>query len=155
MTSKKIRKLKDRNAMEEGKSRLPIIYSFAVMLLIIGMQIPMTGCTKSPAAARKELTRMHVQYTPGQFLDSAKDGNNKTVTLFLDAGMDPNVKNADGQTALMLAAYSGHTAVVKLLLAHNADTRVVDKYGDSALSWAVAEQHTEIANLLRKSEVNK
>ena len=113
------------------------------------------GCTKSPETARKDLSKLNVPYTPEQYLNSAKDGNTKVVALFLQAGMDVNTKNSDGQTALMLAAYSGHKDTVKLLLKHGAFINVIDKFGDSALSWAAAENHTDIVNLLKKSEIDK
>ncbi|MCL4557165.1 MAG: ankyrin repeat domain-containing protein [Deltaproteobacteria bacterium] len=133
----------------------PKKYLFLVMLVLTVVLIPMAGCTKSQSAARKELTGLNVQYNQDQFLNSAKDGNTKVVELFLQAGMDPNVKNKDGQTALMLAAYSGHIGTVELLIKHGAYINVIDKYGDSALSWAAGEKHMDIVQLLRKEEINK
>ena len=155
MIFKKHRELKGKGRCN-GKGRHSIfIYHFAVILALLGMQILITGCTKSPDAARKELSGLNIPYTTEQFLNSAKDGNTKAVRLFLQAGMNVNEKNSDGQTALMLASYSGHIDTVKLLLKQGAYINVVDKYGDSALSWAAAEKHTDIVQLLKKAEIDK
>ncbi len=131
------------------------VFRLAIMLSLIFVLIPLIGCTKSQGSARRELTTLNVPYTQKQFLTSAKEGNTKVVALFLQAGMDPNVKNNDGQTALMLAAYSGHIDTVKLLIRHGASINVIDKYGDSALSWAAGEKHMDIVQILRKEEINK
>ena len=130
-------------------------YITALFILLFLSSVFLMGCTKSPETARKDLSKLNVQYTPEQFLNSARDGNSKVVELFLQAGMDVNTKNSDGQTALMLSAYSGHTDTVKLLLKHGAFINVIDKFGDSALSWAAAEDHTDIVNLLKKAEIDK
>jgi ankyrin repeat protein len=131
------------------------IYCFTAILVLYLMQILVAGCNKGPDTARKELSSLNVQYTPEQFFNNAKNGDTRVVKLFIEAGMDPNVKNADGQTALMFASYSGHTETVKLLLGNGASINTVDKFGDSALTWADAEKHTDIVQLLKKAEISK
>ncbi len=131
------------------------LYFFTVIVLIIGLQAPIAGCTRTPAEAQKELSGLNVSYTPGQFLDNAKQGNDKIVRLFLQAGIDVNIKNNDGQTALMYAAYNGHKSTVELLLKSGANINVVDKFGDSALSWAAAEGHQDIVKLIKKAAISK
>jgi ankyrin repeat protein len=155
MTIKKIFKLANTKEFKGNKARLISHYSTLLFILLFISSVSFIGCTKSPEIARKNLSKLNVQYTPEQFLNSAKDGNTMVVELFLQAGMNVNTKNADGQTALMLAAYTGHIDTVKLLLKHGAYINVIDKFGDSALSWAAAENHADIVKLLKKAEIDK
>ncbi len=138
-----------------GNVRTVVRSAAAVLILLFISSVSFIGCTKSPEDAHKDLSTMNVPYTPTQFLSSAKDGNTKVVELFVQAGMDVNTKNSDGQTALMLAAYGGHIGTVRLLLKHGAYINVIDKFGDSAMSWAAAENHTDIVKLLKKAEIDK
>lgn len=141
--------------IEKVNKKSIFIYYFTVILVLSVMQILVAGCNKSPDSARRELSGLNIQYTPEQFFNSAKNGDTKVVKLFVEAGMDPNVKNVDGQTALMFASYSGHIDTVKLLLGNGAYINIVDKFGDSALTWADAEKHTDIVQLLKKAEISK
>jgi ankyrin repeat protein len=64
--------------------------------------------------------------------------NVEKVKSLLDQGADPNLKNSDGDTALLLAirwrhGEYVHTDIVKLLLDHGADINIQDKYGYTAL----------------------
>lgn len=127
--------------------------AFGVMLIICSLFY--TGCTKKSEAAKNKLSELNIKFTPENFLNSAKNGETKIVELFLQAGMNVNTKNEEGQTALMLASYAGHIDTVRVLLKHNADINVVDKFGDSALSWAAAEKHTNIVNLLKRTNITK
>ena len=139
-----------------GRKARSVFRSPAVLLIILFISsMFFIGCTKSPEDARKDLSTMNVPYTPTEFLTSAKEGETNVVELFLQAGMDVNTKNSDGQTAIMLAAYSGHIDTVRLLLKHGAYINVIDKFGDSALSWAAAENHADIVKLLKKAEIDK
>ena len=155
MTIKQMLGIGDVRGLREGGARSVFHYATALFIILFISSVSFIGCTKSPETARKDLSKLNVQYSPEQFLNSARDGNTKVVELFLQAGMNVNTKNADGQTALMLAAYSGHIDTVKLLLKHGAFINVIDKFGDSALSWAAAEDHTDIVNLLKKAEIDK
>ena len=155
MTIKQLAGIGDVRRLEKRGVRSAFHTAAALFIILFISSVSFMGCTRSPETARKDLSKLNVQYSPEQFLNSAKNGNTKVVELFLQAGMDVNTKNADGQTALMLAAYSGHTDTVKLLLKHGAFINVIDKFGDSALSWAAAENHTDIVNLLKKSEIDK
>lgn len=96
--------------------------------------------------ARMKLGQMGVEYTPHAFLESAKRGDVHAVTLFLQAGMDPNVRDRTGvapgdfiqdDTALAHAARNGQGALVDLLLAHGAapDSGLVPAavYGDATI----------------------
>jgi len=66
-----------------------------ILLTLIGV---LTGCGKSEKALQ-ELARSNVEYTETNFIDSARNGNSDAVKLFLEAGMNTEVKTRDGQTA--------------------------------------------------------
>ncbi len=51
-----------------------------------------------------------------ELLEAAQIGNFERVTELLNRGDDPNAKDTDGDTALILAADKGHEAVVEALL---------------------------------------
>jgi ankyrin repeat protein len=70
-------------------------------------------------------------------LEATKEGNVERVRECLAAGDDPNVRNADGATALMLAAHAGHLPVVQALLAAGADVNATDALGWGPLAKAV------------------
>lgn len=83
-----------------------------------------------------ELGQMSLEYTPEVFVGSAKKGDIAVVNLFLAAGMDPNVTDKNGNTALMYEASKGHTEILDLLLKANADVNKENRGGATALSWA-------------------
>jgi ankyrin repeat protein len=59
--------------------------------------------------------------------------------------------DADGRTALHLAAGGGHLATVELLLHNNADPNARDAAGRSALTAAEAAGHAAVAEALRRA----
>ena len=57
--------------------------------------------------------------------------------LLAQDGVDVNIQDDEGFTALMDAARWGYVEMVNILLEeHNADTTLVDKQGKTALMWA-------------------
>jgi tetratricopeptide (TPR) repeat protein len=75
-------------------------------------------------------------------------GEAEDVKKILDAGMDINIADTEGKTALMYAAAWGHESVVKLLLSRGADAAITDKRGTNALPFAVAEGKDNVVVLL-------
>ncbi len=71
----------------------------------------------------------------------------------LDAGADPNVKDSEGHTALMLAAASDDYPedVVQALIAGGADVNAKSAAGDTALSMARLRGDTRIVRLLTRA----
>jgi serine/threonine-protein phosphatase 6 regulatory ankyrin repeat subunit B len=89
-------------------------------------------------------------------MEAAWDGDTDIAKTLIGAGADLNVKQSDGWTALMIAAFSGHTGTVKILLDENADVSAQDKGdGKTALRWAVDRGHTEIVNILKQAGAKK
>ena len=61
--------------------------------------------------------------------------------LLLDAGADPNIIDADGNTPLILAAAEGFDAVVKCLVERDCDCDVANKFGKTALHLLAMKNH--------------
>lgn len=64
-------------------------------------------------------------------------------------------RNADGQTALHIAAMRGYSDIVELILQHpEADVEVLDKDGDTPIVFAVASGTPECLKALIKKGAN-
>ncbi len=79
---------------------------------------------------------------------AAERGLNDSVNLSLQHGADPNMKNADGKTALHYAASKGRPEVVRTLLDNKADANIVDADGNTPLVCAVNSGCIESQKLL-------
>lgn len=122
------------------------VYGAAAGLLtaVLVAALYFSGVTLTPEQARVKIERMGVRYTADAFGEQAKSddaGALQVVQLFLKAGMNPNAKNREGQTALQLAAREGRVPIVKVLLDNGADV-------NPALPWAAAHGQAEALNLL-------
>ena len=70
-------------------------------------------------------------------LDAARKGDAETVRAFLDNGAPANLRDASGNSPLMLAAYHGHAALVTALADRGADVDLLNDRGQSPLAGAV------------------
>ena len=89
------------------------------MVIAVSVVPLLTSCGKSPDRAKAELLQMDLEYTDKNFFKVATEGNTIAIDLFLTAGIDPNIKNPSGYTALMLAGMGGHTEICKSILKNN------------------------------------
>lgn len=103
---------------------------------------------QSPEAARLELSSRSMQYTRQAFVQSAKEGDAQVVKLFLAAGMDPNAKDDESNTALMYAIAEGRAEIIKALLKAKANVNEKNNGGGTALSWAAARGRRDTVALL-------
>ena len=81
----------------------------------------------SKAAARR---REH------KFLLCAQDGNLKELCRLVEDGVDVNVCDAYGWTALMCASHAGHLPVIQYLVNHGAHMTATDDKGRTAVDIA-------------------
>ncbi|XP_021731376.1 E3 ubiquitin-protein ligase XBAT32-like [Chenopodium quinoa] len=80
---------------------------------------------------------------------SAAQGHHEIVTLLLETGVDINLRNYRGQTALMQACQHGHWEVVQTLVLFKANIHRADYLnGGTALHLAALNGHTRCIRLL-------
>jgi len=84
----------------------------------------------------------------------ATSGNIQVVTQHLNAGVDVNAQNTDGETPLLEATYGGHKNIVELLISKGADVNMKDDLGFTPVQWAAREGHKEIVELLISKGAN-
>ena len=75
----------------------------------------------------------------------------EAVQILLAEGIDPNIQDNNGNTALILASYHGYIEIVRLLLTANANPNIQNNIGNTALILASMQGHTEIVRLLLDS----
>lgn len=78
---------------------------------------------------------------------AAEENNIEMMTLLLEKGADPNLRNRRGMSALLLAAKNGHSDAIKLLLDKGADVDC-EAQGVTPLHAAVAYGHIDAVRLL-------
>ncbi|XP_042482895.1 probable E3 ubiquitin-protein ligase XBOS32 [Macadamia integrifolia] len=80
---------------------------------------------------------------------SAAQGHHEIVSLLLESGVDINLRNYRGQTALMQACQHGHWEVVQNLIIFKANIRRADYLnGGTALHFAALNGHSRCIRLL-------
>ena len=106
---------------------------------------PLSACSGDP---KKRLKRKGIAFTADSFVDRAGKGHYRAVKALLDAGMDVNSVDENGDTALMRVSIAdvkgtpaemGNTplAIVKLLLENGADVNAIDEKGQTVLKIAM------------------
>ena len=93
-----------------------------------------------------------------EFIEYAVDadtGHVEVCRALLAAGVNKNVRNEFGATALVLASSSGHVEIVRLLLDAGADKDVRSRSGKTALVYASVKGHVEIARMLLDAGADK
>ena len=93
----------------------------------------------------------HISVAPlsgSVFCNAAKEGNIDTVKMMIEQGIDINITNKQGDTALHWASRGDFFAIVTLLLEYKAEVNVKNNKSYAPLHWAVANGNVEIVELL-------
>jgi ankyrin repeat protein len=75
-------------------------------------------------------------------------GSTEELTALLAQRLPPNLRNAQGDSLLILAAYHGHGEMVRLLLEAGADTEMANDRGQTALCAAAFRGDAAIVRML-------
>jgi hypothetical protein len=81
-------------------------------------------------------------------LEKATKGHIKVVQLLLKYRARPDMRDKDGITAIMFAAYHGHAGAVAVLLNAGASADFINKAGKTALQLARNSGHAEAARAI-------
>ena len=84
------------------------------------------------------------------FFDAMKTGDGEKLRRLLKEGIDPNLQNRFGKTALHLATLKGWGSLMEDLLNSAADIEVVDNSGRTALHFATRRGDEAIVQILLK-----
>jgi uncharacterized protein len=81
-------------------------------------------------------------------LDAARQGDTEMLRPMLEAGMPVELKDGNGNTLLMLAAYHGNAETVQLLLEHRAEPDARSDRNQTPLAGVAFKGHLDVARLL-------
>uniref|UniRef100_A0A0D9WGU4 Potassium channel n=1 Tax=Leersia perrieri TaxID=77586 RepID=A0A0D9WGU4_9ORYZ len=85
---------------------------------------------------------------PCNLLTVAATGNSSFLEDLLKVGMDPDVGDSKGRTALHIAASKGYEDCVMVLLKHACNVNIKDAQGNTAAWNAIAARHHKVFNIL-------
>lgn len=114
----------------------------------------LAGCGDSQQSAVQQLRQKHVEFTPEGFLQAVDAGELESVRLYLEGGMETDLADATGNTALIRAAARGHYPVAEYLLEMGADPDGANSEGRTALIAAADAASPEIMRLLIEKGAN-
>jgi len=87
-------------------------------------------------------------YVSSAFVLAGRRNQREIVLAFLDHGMNVDIKNEYGMTALIEACQNGHEELVPVLLDRQANVDIQSSHGYTALMWASRYGRKEIVQLL-------
>ena len=96
-----------------------------------------------------ELTPEQVETLTELAMGCARRGDSQTLVDLIDQGMPVDLQDDAGNTALMLAAYSGHAGAVQALIRHGANVDLCNARNQSPIAGALFKGEDEIVRLLR------
>lgn len=150
--------LKERSATE-GPRRSQLLKLLTILGLILVVTIPLfifTKCGRSRQVALRDLEQQGIPFTEEAFLERVNHGEIDLVKLFLAAGINPDARDQNGDTALMIAIAANGEVVAAALLRGGASVNARTKNGSTALHLVALRGDGQIAQLLvkRKADVN-
>lgn len=81
-------------------------------------------------------------------LDGARQGHTEPLVALIDKGAPVDMRDAQGNTLLMLAAYHGHAELVAALAERGADVDRLNDRGQSPLAGAVFKAEPDVVRAL-------
>ncbi len=121
-----------------------------ICLLLALIPLCITSCSDKKEHAAKELETSGYQSTPADFLRAAENGDIRALELFSKQGMDLHTKDANGWTALHLAARAQRQESVAFLLDAGMDVDTPGLDGVTPMMLAAREGHHTMVRYLLK-----
>lgn len=90
----------------------------------------------------------NLEFSPRGFFWAAEKSNERAISLFVEAGVDVNLRNHFGWTPLMVSTFMGSESAAALLITHGANVSVADNRGYTPLHWAAQRGYVKVAELL-------
>ncbi len=113
-----------------------------------GQEISRLKTAQSQAPAINPKTHIQLSSVSMELISAAGSGDDYRVKGLLAQGADPNARNDNGHTALMIASVNGHLGVVHSLLRAGADMNLESPLGWTVLDFAKQYNHPNIISLL-------
>jgi ankyrin repeat protein len=88
-----------------------------VLLILAALTLAALPVRGDQAGAREQLEKEGIAFTQEAFLQKIAEGDAKHAALFVEAGIDPSVKNQGNRTALWVATERRQLDVLKALIA--------------------------------------
>lgn len=82
-------------------------------------------------------------------LDHARQGETTELAEFFDHGLPLDVTDAEGNTAVMLAAYHGRIDTVRMLVDRGANVNLTNHRNQTPIAGALFKGEDEVVHLLR------
>ncbi len=98
--------------------------------------------------AAYELVKKGLKADKEHFEAALKDADSELITLFIEAGVNPELSDENGYTPLMNAIMYGNLEAVKTLLNYNVRLNPENRYGKDALMMAVISGNNDAVELL-------
>jgi ankyrin repeat protein len=125
------------------------------LLTLAALVLVTTPAHSDQAGAREKLEKDGIAFTTEAFLQKVAEGDASHAALFLEAGIDPSVKNASNRTALWIATERRQLGVLKALLgggvAPDAQNAPPVEYGKSIVFEAVDTGEAELVRVLAEA----
>ncbi|RYF42066.1 MAG: ankyrin repeat domain-containing protein [Comamonadaceae bacterium] len=90
----------------------------------------------------------------GKLREAAERGDLAGFEQLLRQGADVNARDAQQDSAFLLAARNGHTPLVRAALAAGADIRALNRYGSTALMGPAYRGHVETVRALLATQID-
>lgn len=98
--------------------------------------------------ALDSLGKKGIPLTQVEFFNNIQKADYQLVSLMLDAGISPDVRDSEGRTALMIAAYYDQRLIAEELLKCGANINAKTNLGGNALFYAVLSGKEDIVDRL-------
>lgn len=125
-------------------------------LLTLAALVLITAPARSDqSGAREKLEKDGIAFTPEAFLQKVAEGDASHAALFVEAGIDPSVKNLSNRTALWIATEQRQLDVLKALLTGgvtpDAQNAPAMEYGKTIVFEAVDSGDAELVRVLTEA----